>query len=98
MKARVFVTLKSGVLDPAGQAVEKNLLRLGFDGVSGVRIGKMVELTLDPKSASSKAEAEKIVAKNVRQAHREYRHRRLSSGNRINGLSLWCSAVSRQQL
>ena len=50
MKARVFVTLKTGVLDPQGQAVEKTLARLGFDGVSDVRIGKMVELNLDAKT------------------------------------------------
>ena len=47
MKALVYVTLKSGVLDPQGKAVSSTLGRLGFDEVSDVRIGKYVELTLD---------------------------------------------------
>jgi phosphoribosylformylglycinamidine synthase len=54
MKARVFVTLKSGVLDPQGQAVAKTLRRLGFDDVADVRIGKYVEISLgaaDPAAA-----------------------------------------------
>jgi phosphoribosylformylglycinamidine synthase len=47
MKARVYVTLKSGVLDPQGQAAQKTLHRLGYDNVGGVRIGKYVEVELD---------------------------------------------------
>ncbi len=46
-KARVFVTLKRGVLDPQGQAVARSLQRLGFDEVKDARIGKYIELTLD---------------------------------------------------
>jgi phosphoribosylformylglycinamidine synthase PurS subunit len=46
MKAKVYVTLKSGVLDPQGQAVKKTLGRLGFIEVAGVRIGKYVEIDL----------------------------------------------------
>ena len=46
MKARVFVTLKNGVLDPQGKAVHHALEGLGFEGVSDVRIGKLVELEL----------------------------------------------------
>jgi phosphoribosylformylglycinamidine synthase len=45
-KARVFVTLKDGVLDPQGQAVASALLRLGFSEVAGVRIGKFIEISL----------------------------------------------------
>ena len=44
MRARVFVTLKPGVLDPAGKAVEKSLHTLGFPEAQGVRLGKYVEL------------------------------------------------------
>ena len=44
MKARVFVTLKNGVLDPQGKAVHHALDGLGFDGVNDVRIGKLIEL------------------------------------------------------
>jgi len=47
MKATVLVRLKAEVLDPQGEAVKKALVRLGFEGVKGVRIGKLVELELD---------------------------------------------------
>lgn len=46
MKAKVYITLKAGVLDPQGQAVGRTLTKLGFDSVGGVRIGKYVELDL----------------------------------------------------
>lgn len=44
MKARVYVTLKRGVLDPQGQAVAQALGRLGFSEVQEVRIGKFIEI------------------------------------------------------
>ena len=44
MKARVLIRPKEGILDPQGQAVERALPALGFDGVENVRIGRMVEL------------------------------------------------------
>jgi len=47
MKARVFVTLKPGVLDPQGKAIHHALEGLGFDGVREVRAGKLIELQLD---------------------------------------------------
>ena len=46
MKARVHVMLKDGVLDPQGEAVRHALGSLGFDGVKGVRQGKVIELDL----------------------------------------------------
>jgi len=46
MKARVHVMLKDGVLDPQGEAVRHALGQLGFDGVEGVRQGKVIELDL----------------------------------------------------
>jgi phosphoribosylformylglycinamidine synthase len=55
MKVRVFVTLKAGVLDPAGKAVEGGLRSLGFDEVKGVRLGKLVELELDDDAAAGDA-------------------------------------------
>ncbi len=58
MRARVYVTLKSGVLDPAGQAVERSLHTLGFPEVQGVRLGKFVELEID---STDKVEAKKRV-------------------------------------
>lgn len=56
--ARVYVTLKHGVLDPQGQAVHGALGRLGFSEVSDVRIGKYIELSIDPKAAADKAALE----------------------------------------
>ena len=44
MKLRVFVTLKPGVLDPQGRAIQQALGGLGFAGVAGVRAGKVFEL------------------------------------------------------
>jgi phosphoribosylformylglycinamidine synthase len=46
MKARVFVTLKPGVLDPQGKAIHHALEGLGFNGVNDVRAGKLIELDL----------------------------------------------------
>ncbi|MGR3540078.1 MAG: phosphoribosylformylglycinamidine synthase subunit PurS [Hasllibacter sp.] len=46
MKAKVTVMLKDGVLDPQGAAVRRALGSLGFDGVEGVRQGKVIELDL----------------------------------------------------
>ena len=46
MKARVFVTLKNGVLDPQGKAIHHALEGLGFQGVNDVRAGKLIELDL----------------------------------------------------
>ena len=47
MKARVLIRPKEGILDPQGQAVERALPALGFDGVSDVRVGRMVELEVE---------------------------------------------------
>jgi len=46
MKARIFVTLKTGVLDPQGKAIHHALEGLGFAGVNEVRQGKLIELDL----------------------------------------------------
>jgi phosphoribosylformylglycinamidine synthase PurS subunit len=55
MKARVIVTLKAGVLDPQGKAIEGALRSLGVEGVAGVRQGKVFDVELD---AADRAEAE----------------------------------------
>ncbi len=47
MKARVTVTLKTGVLDPQGQAIVGSLGSLGFEGVGSVRQGKVFDIVLD---------------------------------------------------
>lgn len=56
MKARVHIMLKTGVLDPQGEAVRHALGSLGFDGVEAVRQGKLIELELtetDPEQAKA---------------------------------------------
>jgi phosphoribosylformylglycinamidine synthase len=70
MRARVTVTLKSGVLDPQGQAITGSLKSLGFDGVAAVRQGKVFDLELsetDPAAArlSLAAMCEKLLANTV---------------------------------
>ncbi len=47
MNAKVFVTLKKGVLDPQGKAVQHSLGSLGYGNVQDVRLGKYVEIKLD---------------------------------------------------
>ncbi|NMA98119.1 MAG: phosphoribosylformylglycinamidine synthase subunit PurS [Phyllobacteriaceae bacterium] len=51
MKARVVVTLKNGVLDPQGQAIEGSLSSLGFAGVANVRQGKVFDFEVDGTDA-----------------------------------------------
>jgi phosphoribosylformylglycinamidine synthase len=70
MKARVTVTLKSGVLDPQGQAIQGSLKSLGFSGVAAVRQGKVFDLELGgadaaEAEASLKAMCEKLLANTV---------------------------------
>jgi phosphoribosylformylglycinamidine synthase subunit PurS len=64
MLARVYVTLKPGVLDPAGKAVEGSLHALGFGQVTGVRLGKYIELQLpDGGGADARAQVEEMCRK-----------------------------------
>lgn len=57
IKARITVTLKNGVLDPQGKAIEHALGALGFDGVGSVRQGKVFDVEVD-STDKAKAEAE----------------------------------------
>ncbi len=61
MKARVLIRPKEGILDPQGQTVERALPALGFDGVSDVRIGRLVELEV-PDLAEVEQMCEKLLA------------------------------------
>ena len=75
MKARVVVTLKKSVLDPQGVAVQHALQHLGFGEVSGVRLGKLIELELaetDPQKARERLAAmcEKLLANTVIEEYR----------------------------
>jgi phosphoribosylformylglycinamidine synthase len=50
LRKRVLIRPKEGILDPQGQTVERALPALGFDGVSDVRVGRMVELDVEDES------------------------------------------------
>jgi phosphoribosylformylglycinamidine synthase subunit PurS len=50
IRKRVLIRPKEGILDPQGQTVERALPALGFDGVSKVHVGRMVELTIEDES------------------------------------------------
>ena len=67
MKARVFITLKSGVLDPQGKAIHHALEGLGFAGVNDVRAGKLIELDLADGTKDSDIEdmCRKLLANTV---------------------------------
>jgi phosphoribosylformylglycinamidine synthase PurS subunit len=60
MKAKVYVTLKAGVLDPQGKAIQHSVQLLGYGGISDVRQGKYFEIALDnaldPASARETAQ------------------------------------------
>jgi phosphoribosylformylglycinamidine synthase PurS subunit len=75
MKARVHVTLKSGVLDPQGKAIGHALGSLGFSGVGEVRQGKFIEIDLaetDATKAKAKVKemCEKLLANTVIEDYR----------------------------
>ena len=67
MKARVYVTLKNGVLDPQGKAIHHALQGLGFSGINDVRAGKLIELDLadDVSDADIEDMCRKLLANTV---------------------------------
>jgi phosphoribosylformylglycinamidine synthase PurS subunit len=76
MKARVTVTLKSGILDPQGKAIEGALRSLGVEGVASVRQGKVFDIELEGPADRAKAEellkqaADKLLANTVIENYR----------------------------
>jgi phosphoribosylformylglycinamidine synthase subunit PurS len=64
VKARIFVTLKRGVLDPQGKAIRRSLSQLGMEGVEDVRVGKFMEVRL---GEMSRAAAETLLENACRQ-------------------------------
>jgi phosphoribosylformylglycinamidine synthase PurS subunit len=75
MKAKVFVTLKSGILDPQGKAIEGALKSLGVDGVLSVRQGKVfdIEIAGDDRQraeAALKEAADRLLANTVIENYR----------------------------
>lgn len=65
MKAKIYVNLKPGVLDPQGKAIHHSVELLGFQGISDIRQGKYFEVALD--SCLSEAEAQESVARMARE-------------------------------
>ena len=66
MKARVFITLKPGVLDPQGKAIHHALEGLGFSGINDVRAGKLIELDVaDTSDSDIEAMCRKLLANTV---------------------------------
>jgi phosphoribosylformylglycinamidine synthase subunit PurS len=67
MSVRIFVTLKTGVLDPQGKAIHHALEGLGFTGVNDVRQGKLIELEVDDTVTDAQIEqmCEKLLANTV---------------------------------
>jgi len=64
VKAKVHVTLKQGILDPQGKAIEHALDSLGFKNAANVRVGKYMELDIDEKDrAKAEAEVKKMCEK-----------------------------------
>lgn len=72
MKLRVFVTLKSGVLDPQGRAIQHALGSLGFAGVNDVRAGKLIEMDVadDTSDAAVDDMCRKLLANTVIENYR----------------------------
>ena len=75
MKAKIHITLKSGILDPQGKAIEHALATLGFKNASNVRMGKYLEVDLqettkDRADAEVKAMCEKLLANTIIEEYR----------------------------
>ena len=72
MKLRIFVTLKPGVLDPQGRAIQHALAGLGFAGVGEVRAGKLLELDVadDTDDATVDAMCRQLLANTVIENYR----------------------------
>ncbi|MDA8169011.1 MAG: phosphoribosylformylglycinamidine synthase subunit PurS [Nitrospiraceae bacterium] len=58
MKARVFIRLRQGVLDPQGKAVLSGLTSMGFGGLEDVRVGKLIEITFEAGKGRETAASE----------------------------------------
>ncbi len=75
MKAKIHVTLKPGILDPQGKAIEHALASLGYTSAENVRVGKYLELDLkeaarDKAEAQVKAMCEKLLANTIIEEYR----------------------------
>lgn len=65
MKVRIYVTLKEGILDPQGKAVQHSLHTLGYAGAEDVRIGKYIEIKMNDKSKETVEEEIKAMCRRL---------------------------------
>ena len=75
MKVQIHISLKNGVLDPQGKAIENSLINLGFDKIENVRQGKFIELDIDENDnveerKQAKEMCEKLLANTVIENYR----------------------------
>jgi phosphoribosylformylglycinamidine synthase subunit PurS len=75
VKVKIHVTLKPGILDPQGKAIEHALDTLGFKNAANVRVGKYMELDLDEKDKANaevavKSMCEKLLANTIIEEYR----------------------------
>lgn len=75
MKAKIYVTLKAGIVDPQGRAIQQALVTLGFSTVNDVRVGKFLEIEISEESPAEaetrlKAMCEKLLANTVIEDYR----------------------------
>ena len=75
MKAKIYVTLKAGILDPQGKAIEHALESLGFKTAANVRVGKYMEFDVNEQDkakaeAEVKAMCEKLLANTIIEEYR----------------------------
>lgn len=64
MKAKIHITLRKSILDPQGNAIEGALSGLGFEGISGVRQGKVIELEIaETDEAKARAQVDEMCKK-----------------------------------
>lgn len=75
MKAKIYVTLKEGILDPQGKAIQQSLEALGYHGLQDIRMGKYLEVTMSGRSRESaqrdlKEMCEKLLANTVIEEYR----------------------------
>ena len=75
MKAKIYVTLKEGILDPQGKAIQQSLEALGYQGLQDIRTGKYLEIRMSSRSMESaqrdlKEMCEKLLANTVIEEYR----------------------------
>ncbi len=75
MKAKIYVTLKDGILDPQGKAIQQSLETLGYQGLQDIRVGKYIEIKMPNRSIDLvqqdlKEMCEKLLANTVIEEYR----------------------------